>query len=415
MITDTPARTPLTRRRTLRRNGLIAGFFGVALGAGFAQAGQEYEFHIVTPLWDESSTSTSILTDVLDNGVALGTSTVRVPTSTGYRIIDETISWSVADGGSVRAGLDAWNNRGDEVIGAANGDWATIEFADQSEEQIFAFPGDVAIRPSLITEEGLVAGCSVRQGSISQGSMCVGFYWTLDAGLVHLRDSGLAPEAVNVWAANVNGEMVGVSGNGLFADNQAFYFDSRTGEHISLHPLLVNPGNVGVRSDAADINNDGVVVGRRNAGFGGDIRGFTWSRDGGAELLPVALTNPRAINNNGVIVGSKWRYTPGEGVVDLHTLADTGSFTIADARDISNTGVIVGWGWREGSSLSTGFMLVPIDGLVADINGDGVVDTADLGLLIDAFGTSRSGADLNGDGVVDTADLGQLISAFTAP
>ena len=48
----------------------------------------------------------------------------------------------------------------------------------------------------------------------------------------------------------------------------------------------------------------------------------------------------------------------------------------------------------------------------ADINGDGVVDTADLGLLIAAFGSSNAGADINEDGVVDTADLGLLIGVF---
>ncbi len=51
-------------------------------------------------------------------------------------------------------------------------------------------------------------------------------------------------------------------------------------------------------------------------------------------------------------------------------------------------------------------------GLVADINGDGVVDTADLGVLISAFGTAGPSGDLNADGVVDTADLGLLISGF---
>ena len=50
--------------------------------------------------------------------------------------------------------------------------------------------------------------------------------------------------------------------------------------------------------------------------------------------------------------------------------------------------------------------------LPADINGDLIVDTADLGQLIGEFGTPGPGADLNGDGIVDTADLGQLISAF---
>jgi hypothetical protein len=48
----------------------------------------------------------------------------------------------------------------------------------------------------------------------------------------------------------------------------------------------------------------------------------------------------------------------------------------------------------------------------ADLNGDGSVDTADLGILLSAFGTGNAEADLNGDGVVDTADLGVLIQVF---
>jgi len=47
-----------------------------------------------------------------------------------------------------------------------------------------------------------------------------------------------------------------------------------------------------------------------------------------------------------------------------------------------------------------------------DLNGDGAVDTADLGILIAAFGTSTTGADINADCNVDTADLGILIANF---
>jgi hypothetical protein len=47
-----------------------------------------------------------------------------------------------------------------------------------------------------------------------------------------------------------------------------------------------------------------------------------------------------------------------------------------------------------------------------DINQDGAVDTADLGLLISAFGAGPGDADLNNDDAVDTADLGILISGF---
>jgi len=53
-----------------------------------------------------------------------------------------------------------------------------------------------------------------------------------------------------------------------------------------------------------------------------------------------------------------------------------------------------------------------LEGLVGDINGDGVVDTADLGELIASFGAASQSADINGDGVVDTADLGLLIAHF---
>ncbi|MCB9839109.1 MAG: M36 family metallopeptidase [Phycisphaeraceae bacterium] len=53
-----------------------------------------------------------------------------------------------------------------------------------------------------------------------------------------------------------------------------------------------------------------------------------------------------------------------------------------------------------------------VSNLVGDLNGDGVVDTADLGILLGVFGTNDALADLNMDGVVDTADLGILLANF---
>jgi hypothetical protein len=50
-------------------------------------------------------------------------------------------------------------------------------------------------------------------------------------------------------------------------------------------------------------------------------------------------------------------------------------------------------------------------GPVGDLNGDGVVDSADLGLLLAGWGTS--GGDLNGDGNTDSADLGLLLSNWS--
>ncbi len=51
-----------------------------------------------------------------------------------------------------------------------------------------------------------------------------------------------------------------------------------------------------------------------------------------------------------------------------------------------------------------------------DLDGDGQVDGADLGLLLSGWGQCLRGCcvgDLNGDGVVDGADLGALLGAWT--
>jgi hypothetical protein len=47
-----------------------------------------------------------------------------------------------------------------------------------------------------------------------------------------------------------------------------------------------------------------------------------------------------------------------------------------------------------------------------DLNGDGAVDGADLGLLLAAWGTADAGADLDESGTVDGADLGLLLAAW---
>jgi hypothetical protein len=49
-----------------------------------------------------------------------------------------------------------------------------------------------------------------------------------------------------------------------------------------------------------------------------------------------------------------------------------------------------------------------------DVNGDDVIDDADLLQVLFDFGTSASGADVNGDGVVDDADLLVVLFNFGA-
>jgi len=54
----------------------------------------------------------------------------------------------------------------------------------------------------------------------------------------------------------------------------------------------------------------------------------------------------------------------------------------------------------------------PTDDCEGDLDGNGVVDGADLGSLLNVWGTDDAAADLNGDGVVDGADLGILLNAW---
>jgi hypothetical protein len=50
--------------------------------------------------------------------------------------------------------------------------------------------------------------------------------------------------------------------------------------------------------------------------------------------------------------------------------------------------------------------------LLGDLNEDGMVDGADLGILLGAWGTDNSTADLNDDGNVDGADLGIMLGEW---
>jgi hypothetical protein len=49
--------------------------------------------------------------------------------------------------------------------------------------------------------------------------------------------------------------------------------------------------------------------------------------------------------------------------------------------------------------------------VLGDLNGDGLVNGADLGTLLGAWGTPGPG-DFNGDGIVNGADLGTLLGAW---
>ena len=70
------------------------------------------------------------------------------------------------------------------------------------------------------------------------------------------------------------------------------------------------------------------------------------------------------------------------------------------------------------ADVETGLWVLNVDlNCAGDVNGDGIVDLADLGILLAEFGCTGGVclADLDGDGDTDLADLGILLAGFGQP
>ena len=114
-------------------------------------------------------------------------------------------------------------------------------------------------------------------------------------------------------------------------------------------------------------------------------------------------------HNGGSLPGGNW-----EGVeYDISSVAD-GQEDVRIRWVMGTTdGSVVYCGWNIDDVRIIG--VVPNNGVPGDLNGDGIVDGADMGLLLSAWGTCGGcSADLNGDGIVDGADMGLLLAYWTS-
>ncbi|MCA9283643.1 MAG: hypothetical protein KDA22_00400 [Phycisphaerales bacterium] len=85
----------------------------------------------------------------------------------------------------------------------------------------------------------------------------------------------------------------------------------------------------------------------------------------------------------------------------------------ADSENSAATGVNGDQANNTAENAGAVFVFTLSDLLPADLNGDGSIDGADLGLLLADWGVLGGDADLNGDGVVDGTDLGLLLSDWS--
>jgi hypothetical protein len=136
--------------------------------------------------------------------------------------------------------------------------------------------------------------------------------------------------------------------------------------------------------------------------FGGAVT-FQWRRNGGN----VANGPGGASEGGGTVSGSSGSLTAANTSTTLTITgprpSDTGSYSVV----FTNT-------CGSGTSLSA--TVTVAGGCTADLNGDDAVDGADLGVLLNAWGSCAVPcvSDLNTDGVVDGSDLGILLGNWGA-
>ena len=89
-----------------------------------------------------------------------------------------------------------------------------------------------------------------------------------------------------------------------------------------------------------------------------------------------------------------------------------------ELRDCTQNGVLDAWDIASDAEEDLDGDGIPDScrgrGCPGDINGDGLVNGSDMGLLLSVFGSTDppEGTDLNGDNIINGADLGLLFSAW---
>ena len=167
---------------------------------------------------------------------------------------------------------------------------------------------------------------------------------------------------------------------------------------------------------------------------------WTWSNPATAPVVALNTDNPANVNVGGMWVGARFLgdadallgnngpitgFAPAYGAsfnsfaMDNAGVLTTYTFTPAYTWTPAATGVVTFYN-RPSRFMVEAFGVVgpnvpPPPACPADLNSDGVVNGADLGLMLGAWGpcpSSPCAADLNLDGQVNGADLGLMLGAW---
>lgn len=208
--------------------------------------------------------------------------------------------------------------------------------------------------------------------------------------------------------ADINNDRV------LVADNTLLDLDTMQSVQVPLPP-----GNW-QGMVAADISNSGGICGYI-AGFSGcstfPVRALSGQP---LEIIGGCATTTSAISMNDQGDALTFVYNGGLGCVFVDAgytnlsgliAPSQGAWGITGLTTINNAREILAIGRQAPAYVPQLVRLVPLS--PEDINQDGLVDGADLGALLAAWGSSNAAADLDHDGLVGGGDLGLLLAGWT--
>lgn len=279
--------------------------------------------------------------------------------------------------------------------------------------------------PSLSSAYELSADGSVAIGLSWEGCSGRGFIWTESDGMLELES--LANGSNRASVVSGDGTVIGGFAQGSFSRTPAMWDASTDGE-------LLDPPNGDLLGEILGIRDDGSqLFGTASIDpMAQSNRAVRWTEANGFEQIGQGSVfsawagNAMDMADNGTVVGfdtfltsrQAWIQYRGEGnlealkgfVVGLGATVPAGlNLDVAQAISADGSRII-----GHGAGVAWMIEIEDSPACSADLNGDGVVDGADLASLLAAWGSSNSPADLNGDGIVDGADLATMLSLWNS-
>jgi hypothetical protein len=141
--------------------------------------------------------------------------------------------------------------------------------------------------------------------------------------------------------------------------------------------------------------------------------GVGWEFVGGCATTTAASSiNDRGDCTAYVANTSSWVAYVDDGNINPNTLLDPvdSAWSITSVGTITNGGSMLAMARLGADPVTQLVRLVPVRS--PDLDGNGSVDGADLGILLSAWGSGPGTADLNLDGEVDGGDLGALLAGW---